>query len=394
MNNTSETVKFALSIFGLIICFHSLKAQKIIYQPIIINQCTGEIEIAFWSIADTNENHYWLEDLMKNEIELPELGVYYLHMGLGVKIDREPPFVIEIDSKGINHDTFYTKKFEIVTYVSNPPVSEYLDCDSLANGKTIDYYYNGNVRQSGIFQNGYPIDTVKQYYYTGELKSLYIPNLKLGKWRGRNFEFFRDGKLKKDHFPKKRYTIEYYSNGQILSKTTWNRKYRSKTKEYYKNRNLKRIRKRREVIRFSENGYVTDKITRQGIRTPTIIIKLIRIFNKNYFRDYRASFTWINMKDEVSKSYRIDFDNDDYWGALPRSINHIKPEDFNEIVLYQANQPYKKFSFQYIYENDEFTKQMVIFEIDDGEWVKKGTKDIDEVYSIVPIFMNQENNDK
>ena len=118
---------------------------------------------------------------------LPSFGEYQLHLEIG-----EEPEIINIQKYGLNTDTFYIKRVNLAVYASNPPHSEFFDCNKLANGAITDYYYNGSIRLTSNFKNGQPIDTLKRYYRNGMTQEVYIPQ----KRKRQQIYYFKNGNIK------------------------------------------------------------------------------------------------------------------------------------------------------------------------------------------------------
>lgn len=173
-------MKTLLLILGLTLS-HSIFGQ-ITYKPTFINQCTNKpVEITFWMISDSTTN-YGNEYFGMPTATLPKTGNYKI---ICPSIS-EAPINITISTHGTVKDTFSLRQLEYLVFIpSSTAISktpsmptEYFLCnaDSLANGKVIDYYYNGKKREEGTFENGKLIDTLSMYYRSGELYKLIIPN--------------------------------------------------------------------------------------------------------------------------------------------------------------------------------------------------------------------------
>ena len=97
----------------------------------------------------------------------------------------EAPINISIASNRTVKDTFFLRRLDYIIFVESKKLNkntsylppQYFLCnpDSLANGRVIDYFRNGNKREEGTFQNGKLIDTLRIYYRSGELYKLAIP---------------------------------------------------------------------------------------------------------------------------------------------------------------------------------------------------------------------------
>lgn len=214
-------MKPTLYIFILFCSINLTFGQKIEFKPIFINQCDGKITNKVdWVLLDSNNNvvvFFELEDV----VALPYLGNYKLYETDDFFQEDDNYYAINIEKQGLNTDTFYTKKIELLLYVSNPHRSGHYSCGHLASGTLTDYYYNGNIRLIGTFKDGQPIDTLKEFYTDGAIKEIDIPKTK------QRIIYFRNGNVKFTAFnrsKRKRHIVEYYENGNLKSHQVLNEK--------------------------------------------------------------------------------------------------------------------------------------------------------------------------
>ncbi len=356
-------MKFNLNIFIFIFLSNLIYAQQIKYTPIFINQCTGQQTEQPWWISDFENNNYYKTDYSDNFIFLSKSGIYKLHL----ELFGEPEIIIVKNEKEII-DTFYTKRIELRQYVSNPPFSEYFDCDSLANGLITDYYYNGNIRIKGIFKNGQPIDTLKEYYRTGEISEIFIPFEKHIK----EITYFKNGQIKTDYNSEKKYEKEYYQNEQIAKETFWNKKNIS-INEFYENGNIKLKINNKFKKEYSINGTLIQEIKRKEI------LIFNRIFSKGNGKFYEYNWCFYNTNGVIEKE--LIFNESGFlMNNFPDSIEQIKEYLFSKILFYKEGVLYKKIENKPIKENNKFVDKFVIYRKKNNEWIEEGIIDYDNLY--------------
>jgi len=345
-----------------------LFAQEIIYKPVFIDQCTDSLtENPFWWISDSDCNSYNLTDFTSTDVRLPKLGEYYLNLEIG-----EEPEIINIDKYGEIVDTFYTKRVQLAIWVSNPPHSEFFDCDSLANGHVTDFYYNGNIRLIGNFSNGQPIDTLKKYYRSGVMQELYIPN----KRHRQQIYYYKNGQIRSDYNYSKKYSKEYYESGELKKEEFWNRKYHTEKFEYYKNGQLKLKEYKKIQIRYFSNGLISNQTTRKEV------LILERIFTK-------YGTPWFEYKCDFSDSLgnKLAFvqygGNSFTLGNFPDSLSQIKDYQFDKILLFKNGQEFNKVDFKYEKEGADYVKKLILYEKKGDIWVEKEITTANNVYKIL-----------
>lgn len=345
-----------------------LFAQEIIYRPVFIDQCKDSIsESRFWLISDSNGNYYTLNSFASTSVYLPKLGKYFLHLEI-----EEEPEIISIEKYGETIDTFYTERVQLVIYVSNPPHSEFLDCGSLANGQVIDFYYNGNIRLTGDFLNGQPIDTLKKFYRSGIIQELYIPN----KRHRQKINYYKNGQIQTNYNFAKRYRKDYYESGELKKETSWNRKYQTEKFEYYKNGQIKLKENRKTQIGYFSNGLIKNQTTRKKV------LKLEKIFTKygTPLFEYQC-----NLFDSVGN--KIAFIQ--YWGDsfnyrnYPDSITQINKNQFGEILLYKNGKAINKVDFKYEKNGGDYVKKLILYEMENDVWIEKDITAANNVFKIL-----------
>lgn len=249
-----------------------LFAQGVFFEPIFINQTTKEVDtLVVFGVQNQNNNIIAIKK-SSDIVELPDTGRYELSI-----IMSGASYGIYADKYGSLLDTFYTPLvFENIERGSSLSARRYyyynnedIVCDSFIT----DFYYNGNIRLTGRFTNGYPIDTIKQYYENGTLKHLDyyyhkkiiqinqpFPYREYYHWEK---HFDREGRLVWESDNKTGKTIRYYPNG--------NRKfiefdYANRFEEYYENGNLKYISNNKSKKEYREDGSLMYKYNKKSMK--------------------------------------------------------------------------------------------------------------------------------
>jgi len=237
-----KTIYFLVLFFFL----HLFQGYGQSYKVVFYDQCKKEytdFPTCFYQLKDEQGKLYSI-DIKNTEkdffIKLPHLGEYTVDWGCLGDEDNSL-FKVEIKDTKLYIDTISLQSLYIARHISNPPLVEYMCCDSVCDGKFADYYYNGTIWKTGTFKKGQAIDTLKEYYENGKLKRVYVPFLKW--WKkydythkrpkfllleyhkkgylemktdsriSRETIFYANGKIKSDHWYKKDKYTEYDTNG-------------------------------------------------------------------------------------------------------------------------------------------------------------------------------------
>ncbi|WP_298518151.1 hypothetical protein [uncultured Kordia sp.] len=346
---------------------------QIRYEPTFINQCTDKVEEnVLWYVTDSDTT-YGFDYEQSKSISLPKLGTYQLHYNF------EDPIKIEILDSGVNRDTLLLKKISLAIYVSNPPHSEYFDCDSLANGKITDFYMNGNKRMQGVFKNGQPVDSLFSYHRNGQLSELFIQNKK--SWK--KSIYFKNGQLHSVYNTKKRFEKEYYQNGQIKKERSWSKKYHVKSTEYFQNGQISKQWNRRKLKIFNKEGNLIEKIKRKEF------LVLRRIFSKDpYERNNRFyKYKWETFTQNEMPKRKIVFHEEGFlMTPFPDSIQQIKPFLFDNITFFKNGQEIKKLESKFVPENGKYIYKLFIYRKEENEWIEEKVTAIDDVHKIITAY--------
>ncbi|WP_445711478.1 toxin-antitoxin system YwqK family antitoxin [Flavobacterium sp.] len=350
----------------------TLHAQEIIYKPIFINQCTNEEEKnVIWDIIDLKQKKFLKKEPFDVEVLLPSLGVYELIYNINVS-ER-----IEIKKTETTTDTVFLEKLKLSVAISNPPFSEYIVCNTLANGRVTDYYSNGKIRAIGTFENGQLTDTLKKYDNEGVLTELQIPNKK----GNRLLDYYKDGKIKVDLNYRKKQKKIYYESGKLAEYKSW--KGKIKLVSYFENGTLKRLRSPKKQEIFSKKEILVDIITRKEI------LKIERLFSfhrkdKNH-RYYE--YHWVHHDKKGAKKHEIVYYESNYSVFdFPDSIQQINQTSFDIVTFYKESIPYKKIEAIYLNEENNYSKQLIVYRKENEDWIEEERHSIDTIYSLIEEF--------
>lgn len=356
------------------IFFTNLVLGQIIYEPIFIDQCTNEKEdIIFWYLTDSNNTYYSNESYFEKSIELPRYGKYTLHYG--IMGDKSKVISIKMDSV---KDTMLIKRLSLQIHISNPPHSEYMNCDSLANGKVIDYYYDGTKRMQGIFKNGQLVDTLFTYYRNGNLSEVLIDKEKF--WK--RVSYFENQKIKSIYDSRKNYEKEYFPNGQLKKMKKWRKKKSryAKIMEYFEDGSLKMKRGNKRLRQFNEDGVLIERIKRKEI------LIFDRLFSKNLRRNKFYEYKWKTYDSTGALKRKIIFDGIGFtMNPFPDSIQQINGYLLDKIIFYKKGIEFKKVSIKddYNYKNYKHIYTLYFYRKKRNQWVKEKEITSNDIYALI-----------
>ena len=160
----------------------------------------------------------------KSEIKIDSVGRYLLWSQI-VNQDYNDSFstVIEISKLNEQFDSISIPRIRMRTGSELHSIYwKYINCDSICNGKEIDYYSNGNKRIEGVFEDGNPIQ-ITDFRENGTIESKdFFKKGTLQKERTEFYDF--NGNL--DSYElykrkrKKEITMTYNSKGKLITKET------------------------------------------------------------------------------------------------------------------------------------------------------------------------------
>jgi antitoxin component YwqK of YwqJK toxin-antitoxin module len=363
----------------LLLIIHSsiIYAQKVIFEPVFIDQCNGKkADSIFWLLQDSYNTYYPL-NIKDTVVELPSSGIYSIIYN---NIDNEGPAIfVEIKKPGIFRDTFYLKRVDLCRYVSNPPFSEFMDnCDSLANGKITDYYAKGKIRLIGVFDKGQLSDTLKRFYYTGELYEVYVPSKKNRKQIG----YFKNGQKMVYYDYVKEFDKEYYESGKLKMYNNWGKQ---RYTEYFENGNIKVKRNHKRQIKYSENGKINEKMKRKEI------LFFQRIFSKSKYVERKYyGYKWITYDSIHNMKRKILFTEYGFSSSpFPDSLRQIADYIFNEISFYKNGELTDIINHSYVLENDKRVNIIIHTQKQNRVWIEIGRYPIEKIYEQIESLSKQ-----
>lgn len=258
--------------------------NDIIVKVYIVSPCDSvpklDLDTFFQRTTPVDSLNFYSAD-NNGETILPSPGKYSLY-----GYDLRVLFEIDINEPGVYEYKRYVPRISWVKMVSDAP-PEYYNCDKLCEGYVEDFYENGNPKIRGNFKNGYPKDSLVEFYPNGKVKDRTI-------YKGKSytsFDYDSLGNLEKKFWAasqsyKNNYFKHtwYYSNGIVkfnasernrLTKVdcfypdgTQSVKQRKKYRiEYYENGNIKSIhkwKKRRDYSNYFDFVIITKLFDENG----------------------------------------------------------------------------------------------------------------------------------
>ena len=337
----------SLLVFAVVL-FSAKSFAQIKYAPVFVDPCTNQELDYGIVISDSNANEFFDHGLFTSEYRLPQLGQYKLHAEW-----EEFEVVVQITTQN-QKDTFLIPNLQIPICVCSPPNKQYEFCGQIAEGYHVDFYQEGKIRREGTFKNGLPTDTVKTYFYTGEIKEYHIPQ----KGGDKHVAFYQNGNLKRLADTKKDRYEDYYESEQLSSLTQFRRKHIEE--EYFENGQLKREQDEQKEVRYSQSGLVTDILKRKMAYGR---------FSRRY-RFYEIYWKRFNNKDQVQSE--ITFSMDEY-PRYPQEITEIDRNNIEQIVQFNEGKRTQKIVVNSDYVEGEFVYSTTIFEQREGDWVEVRT---------------------
>lgn len=363
--------RFLLCI-SLVLAWSRLAYGQITYTAVFIDKCTNEVTDAYWCLKGS-ENFYFPEMNDLKTVDIPSAGSYLLTFTL--KYD-EDPIEIVINNNQSRTDTFYISRLRF-----NPGVgySYYTECDSLANGHLISYYPHGATKMIGTFKEGQVSDSLREFYQSGELKEVFIPHEK--GWR--RVKYYKDGKIKTEYDLQKRFIKEFYPNERLKLITKWTKGHPSRTRKYFMNGEPELIQKNKSLVKYNEAGIVVQKMKRKEI------FELHRIFSRKARYRYQIfyNYEWESFDETGVVKRKIIFHDDGFLtGPFPDSVQQIEDYSFEKVIFYRNGQEFKKMESEYVWENDELMKKLILYQKEQKHWIEERTTTADKVYEIIAHY--------
>lgn len=345
-----------LFIFAFSFLISNSLIGQITFEPTFIDPCTNKIDDnPLWVITDmVKTKWHWPDPFNSNQAILPKSGTYKIYIDFG------EPVEFTVNGNGINKDTFLTKRLVHHFYRSPHPLINYSDCDSLANGEIIDYYYNnGKIRKKGTFKNGKVIDTLFSYFKSGQQREIVIPKKK--GWK----------------------RINYFKNGQIKSEEIKAKKKKSTLKEYFPNGILKRNQTHKKLEIYNQKKVVVEKMKRKEI---LIFERLFK--KKKHGREKFYEYNWESFDDRGIIKRKIIFDSDHFdKSPFPDSVQQINDFLFEEIIFYFNGKEFKKVALE-LENRKSLSRKLVVYRKEGKEWTRERTTSINKVHKMIENYTN------
>lgn len=350
-------------LFGICCLFTGSLWGQVVYAPVFINPCSGEEELVTWFLSDSSKEDYSAEEEDFRKITLPHAGTYQLYYNY-----PKPPISITVPQQDIYRDTLLLEQLQLVRKSGLPPVFEYYDCDSLADGLVVTYYYNKNKRVVGSFDKGQPIDSTFYYYRNGQLKRLLVASEKIGI----RIDFYENGQKKLFYDFDNGVLKDYYSDGQLESSSILSKRGFPTLTKYYPNGQLKSKSNDESCKRYDRKGVVREKITSKTTKAKNANYPLYQY----YWSSYDSTKTLTRVVEFEAK--RLPF------LPLPHHLKQVDPEYLKEIILYKKGNPTYKIRFLYISEpHQDFKQKLFLHKIEGKKWIQQQTAPAEEVYQLL-----------
>lgn len=163
-------------------------------------------------------------------------------------------------------------------------------------GVNTDYYYNDGdkIKITGWFKKGMPVDTIKEYYESGALKSVYYPYRDKYKYRGVKYplslviEYDEAGVCIRHKDDEAGIEKRYDAQGGLISELHYSKKksHIEQYIEYYPNRQQKTVITKRNRHDYDENG----RLIRHWMRKSERFNKKDGVISASfYFEEYDLS---------------------------------------------------------------------------------------------------------
>lgn len=331
------------------------------YEPVFLDPCSGNRMDNYYHLELFNPRWEPQKEIKQQVFETSGLGSYVLFL------NWEDTIEINI-TKHLQVDTFYSENLEIPLCICNPPLTKYEFCSQLAEGYCVDYYAPGIIRREGTFKNGDPIDTVKTYYFSGELMEIDVPQKKGDQW----VQFYKNGN-KKRQFDRSNGFVDrsYFPDGQLQLESAY-KNYRSRETEYFQNGQLKRKERERKGVSYSDTGAKRQVIHRKQ-RFPRYRMSS---------REYRLKMKKYN--DEGGVKLKLKFSRKDYASPdYPQNLRDIDVKDIEELVMYKNGKPHQKFVQTYDYKDSEWIYEVVNYSLEKRKWVEVSKHDSEILNGVI-----------
>ncbi len=210
-------------------------------------------------------------------------------------------------------------------------------------GNQTDYYDNEEtkVRKTGRFKSGMPVDTIKEYYENGVLKSLYYPYKRKYKYCGRKYnyclyiEYDEQGNCIRYTNDKDGIERKYRSDGMLISVLYYCR--RKGSAKYYVE-NFPGSKKKSVITKGNKYDYdENERLRRHWMCKSTSYDKKSKVMSGTfYFEEYDVAGDISRIGRFYSNLYEYD-----QWlhisPEFPADLDSVPVQDFKEIVYPRLN---------------------------------------------------------
>lgn len=283
----------------------------------------------------------YFPDSITYTVTVPEPGQYYLHT-----IEELFPIKTEVKA-GENTFIYRGNLIQQEIRMHQPPL--YSCCGKPCEGAQKDYYENGEIRISGNFTQGRPIDTLtiysesglplKQEIYAGKLVT-YSNYDSLGNLLEQTV--YSSGEAKTH--------IEYYMNGRKRRELKFNEEFESIT-EYFESGAIAVEQNRNKRTEYSSSGTVKKHIRRKKINhLSNFCWEKLLFWQRSYcenFTDFRYRFKQYDeagnlILDAVTEDYAVD---ESAFQKRPRDTSWVMRLKYKEKDTWQQE---KDFDTKYL----------------------------------------------
>jgi hypothetical protein len=238
-------------------------------------------------------------------------------------------------------------------------------------GFQTDYYDNDRsiIRTTGRFKKGLPVDTIKEYYENGMLKSLYYPYKKKYKYCGRKYnyclyiEYDEQGNCIRYTNDKEGIERKYRSNGALISVLYYCRRMRH-VKYYVQNfpgSIMKSIIIKGNRYDYDEN----ERLRRHWVRKSAKYDKKSEVLSVSfYFEEYDVT----GNISRIGRFYSNLYEHDQWlhvYPEFPAAIDSVPMQDFKEVL-------YPQLGLKDVYRWDYVNNKTIIirYELKGEVWVE------------------------
>ncbi|MEM6271925.1 MAG: hypothetical protein AAF998_20980 [Bacteroidota bacterium] len=230
----------------------------------------------------------------------------------------------------------------VVNCVSNPPTSDFICDTGKCEGPCIAYFTNENFLLRGTFRDGQPMDSVINYFPSGQMEYVFIPSR--GNKHGRSIDYYPSGRQKSEYDVARRTSAEYYPSGQVKERSRWDRKFAVSSEEFRPDGTLCQKTRPRAQFRYDDRGAWREKIR----------FKPVRASDETSSAFQRYKYRWESFVGRGQMVRRIDHRIYDFPGTyFAEHLLDIDTSDFEEVVLYREGQPHARPTFLLDYADGE-----------------------------------------